>query len=349
MKSPTKSMSGDYLWDKSGPRDPDLVRLEQQLSQFGQSELLPPLRMGPERRRARGGAGLAWVLAAAAAVIALIGFVWQVRPSGDPGLQVTRLVGTPTVGSRPVEDQRELPVGRWLETDAGARARLDIGGIGQVEVDPNTRLALLSTRPGDYRLHLERGTMRALIWAPPGQFAVETSSSTAVDLGCAYTLSVDDEGVGRVRVTSGWVGFEWHGRESFIPAGATCVTRPGLGPGTPYFDDVSPEFRAAIEAIDLGVGPPANRAEAIGQALAQARAQDVVTLWHLLTRVDGDSRDLVFDRLAQFVPPPAGVTRDGVRRGRRDMLDDWWDRLGLGTATWWRTWKQNWRDDKPRR
>ena len=344
-------MSGDYLWDKSGPRDPDLVRLEQQLGQFGQPQPLAPLRAPADARvrRTFHPAAVAWVAGVAAVVIALAGFVWWGRQPAQPGLQVTRLTGTPTVGSRPVEDQRELAVGHWLETDAGASARLDIADIGQVNVDPDTRLGLVSTRPGNYRLQLMRGTMHALIWAPPGQFAVQTSSSTAVDLGCAYTLTVDDEGVGRVRVTSGWVGFGWHGRESFIPAGAACVTRPGLGPGTPYYEDAPPELRAALETLDLGVGPAATRAAALDQVLAQARERDVVTLWHLLSRVDGTARDRVFDRLAGYVSPPDGVTREGIRAGNHDMLDRWWDHLGLGTATWWRTWKQTWRDDKPQR
>jgi len=342
------SKNGDYLWDRSGPRDPEVVHLEEQLSQFRQADPPPVWRAAtstPARTRVRP-ATLIWAMGTAAAVVALAGFVWLARPGAGPGLQVTRLSGTPTVGSRPVADQRELSVGRWLETNADARARVDIGDIGQVEVDPGTRLSLVSTRPGDYRLHLARGTMHALIWAPPGQFAVETASSTAVDLGCAYTLTVDDEGVGRVRVTSGWVGFEWQGRESFIPAGAACVTRPGLGPGTPYYDDAPSELRTAIDVLDLGVGPAATRAAALDHVLRHARPQDVVTLWHLLSRVEGDARDRVFDRLSQFVPAPDGVTREGIRAGRRDMLDQWWDRLGLGTASWWRTWKQTWRDDK---
>ena len=332
-------MSGDYLWDHSGPRDPDIVRLEDELRVFQQADPPPALRVH-DKRRSR--AWIGWAIGMAATVIALIGFVWQARTPAGPTLQVTNLAGTPRVGSHPVDNTHELAVGRWLETDAGARARIDME-IGQVEVDPGTRVGLLSTKPGDYRLHLARGTMHAFIWAPPGQFAVETTSSTAIDLGCAYTLSVDDEGVGRVEVTSGWVGFEWNGRESFIPAGAVCVTRPGLGPGTPHYDDASPEFRAAIETIDLNVGPKTNRTEALQRALSLARAKDAVTLWHLLSRVDADQRDRVFDRLAEFVPPPASVTRDGIRNGRRDMLDDWWDALGLGTASWWRTWKQSWR------
>ena len=72
----------------------------------------------------------------------------------------------------------------------------------------------------------------------------------------------------------------------------------------------------------------------------EAEERDEVTLWHLLTRVGTSDRDRVFDRLAQFVPPPQGVTREGIRAGRREMLDAWWDALGLGTAAWWRTWKR---------
>jgi hypothetical protein len=213
-----------------------------------------------------------------------------------------------------------------------------------VEVDPGTRLGLLSTRPGDYRMHLDRGTLHALIWAPPGQFVVETQSSTAVDLGCSYTLTMDDEGVGKVTVTTGWVGFEWRGRESFIPAGAVCLTRRGLGPGTPHYDDTSDAFRMALDTIDLHRGSPQMLSAALDRVLAEARDHDAVTLWHLVTRVAPADRDRVFDRLAQLSPPPAGVTREGIRAGNREMLDEWWDTMGFGTASWWRVWKQQWRD-----
>jgi hypothetical protein len=54
----------------------------------------------------------------------------------------------------------------------------------------------------------------------------------------------------------------------------------------------------------------------------------------------------VFDRLSELAPPPASVTRDGVLAGQRQMLDDWWDTLGLGAANWWRVWKQQWRDGR---
>jgi hypothetical protein len=184
-----------------------------------------------------------------------------------------------------------------------------------------------------------------LIWAPPGQFFVDTPSSTAIDLGCAYTLQVDQTGAGLVRVTTGWVGFEFRGREAFIPAGAVCATRPGVGPGTPYYEDLAAPTRDALATLDFGHATPDARAAALTRVLTDARERDAVTLWHLLSRVEStDERDRVFDRLATLVPPPEGVTRDTIRAGNREMLDRWWDRLGLGDADWWRMWKQPWNE-----
>jgi hypothetical protein len=289
-------------------------------------------------------AAVAMLAAAAVVVLGLVGIVWRVtRATTNLGLAVTQTFASATPGSAETSRESRLHVGGRLDTGT-SRTTIEVADIGIVDVDPGSRISLLSTAPGDYRLHLEHGTLHALIWAPPGQFFVETPSSTAVDLGCAYTLSVDDNGDGLVRVTTGWVGFEWHGRESFIPMGAVCRTRKGLGPGTPHYEDAAERFRGALDAIDFGDGLA--RAMALDTALESARERDAVSLWHLLSRVLPADRDRVFDTLAKFVPPPPGVTREGIRAGRRDQLDAWWNRLGLDTASWWRTWKQQWRGVK---
>ena len=185
--------------------------------------------------------------------------------------------------------------------------------------------------------------MHALIWAPPGEFVVETEASTAIDLGCAYTLTVAPGGNGMIEVSMGWVGFEHGGREAFIPAGARCATRPGIGPGTPFYADVPEGMRRAIEMLDFGSLDIAARHEAVGYVASRARPRDAMTLWHLLARVPAEDRDTVFDALSRLVPPPATVTREGIRAGNRAMRDAWWDTLGLGTSRWWRIWERSWR------
>ena len=81
---------------------------------------------------------------------------------------------------------------------------------------------------------------------------------------------------------------------------------------------------------------------ALDRVLASARPRDALTLWHLLQRVDGAARDRVYDRLAQVVPPPPGVTREGVRAGNQRMLEQWWDSLGFGDTQWWHLMSRPW-------
>jgi hypothetical protein len=157
-----------------------------------------------------------------------------------------------------------------------------------------------------------------------------------------FTLHVDDSGAGLLRTTMGWVGFRLNGRESFIPAGAVCATRPKIGPGTPYAEDAAASFRDALTKFDFAATTPQERSALLGTILAGARKDDALTLWHLLSRVSDADRPSVYDRLAALTPPPADVTRDGILRLDRNMLDSWWNSLGYGDVSLWRTYERDW-------
>jgi hypothetical protein len=259
--------------------------------------------------------------------------------TSGPAWSVMRLAGQPRIGERPMSETGHLKAGEWLVTDDESRAQISVGEIGEVKVEPNSRIRLVEARDNEHRLGLARGKMQAFIWAPPGQFYVDTPSAVAVDLGCSYTLEVNEDGHGLLRVTLGWVAFEWEGRESFVPADAECVTRPGQGPGTPYFSDASTSFQHALSEFDASKPDDASRGEALTTILAASRKRDALTLWHLLTRSSPGERGRIYDRLTRLMPPPRQATREGIVRGDRAMLDAWWDRLELGNTAWWRMWK----------
>jgi len=338
-------VADDYLWDPRARPDPEIERLEQRLGRyrFEAPASVVALQWEAAARAPRGSFRLStvYLVVAASLLCACAGALWQMRRVDRPGWAIQRIAGLPVIDAAPVRAEGRLAIGQWLETDRTARATVRVGEIGLVELEPRTRVRLLDTSAGNHRLSLDRGTVHALIWAPPGEFFVETPSSTAIDLGCAYTLQVDQDGNGTIDVTAGWVAFEHGSRESFIPAGARCRTRVGAGPGTPYFAGVPPAFAANLMLVDFG--EPARRKVALDDVLAQATRRDAITLWHLLRRVEPGDRSRVFDRLSAFAAPPASVTRAGVVAGDRRMLDAWWDELGLGTTSWWRTWKREWR------
>jgi hypothetical protein len=297
-------MKEDWLWDRSGPPDPEIERLE---------ETLAPLRYQhrplPSRRKY-------WpvavgVIAAAAALV-----VWSVPTAPETQWQVS--------GAK-------VRRGQILRTAAGA-IHLEAEAVGRVDLAPNSELRAAT----DKRLSLQHGQLHAFIWARPTEFVVDTPSARAIDLGCEYTLNVDADGDGLLKVSMGWVAFAVAGHESFIPAGAECRTRKRGGPGIPYFEDAPDTLRAAVAAFDRG-----DRA-AIEPILAGARDRDGLTLWHLLTRVDAAQRGVVYDRLAELVPMLPGASREGALRGDPAVIDRCWDALGLENTSWWRGWERKW-------
>jgi ferric-dicitrate binding protein FerR (iron transport regulator) len=330
-------MSDDYLWDGSGPPDPDVQRLEALLGRLRTplaDRPAPRLPRPPVRWRTLRYLGPA--LAAAAAMLLMIGVTLRTRSVAS--WEVANLAGQPRVESSTLAGSGRITVGQTLVTDGRSQARMTVATIGQVTIDTNTRVRLVATRDGHHRLALEHGTLRAVINAPPGQFIVNTPSATATDLGCAYTLHVDEDGAGYLSVTSGWVALDLNGRESLVPVGASCRTDAQRGPGTPSYDDADPEMRRALDDFD-DARDAAARSAALRVVLAHTGPGDAMTLWHLISRVEPPDRPAIVDALADLLPMPPGVTRDAVLRLDRSALDQWWNALGLGEANWWRNFK----------
>jgi hypothetical protein len=361
----------DYLWDKSGPPDREVVELERILSPLKyQGSFDPaPLEAAPRATapRARPRAGTARIVAArwllAAAVLAAIIVAWRalsppdaeraaplarlfpdcqaassacgpsVEPprSATPGWAVKALAGEPSVSGAPLSGDGTLDVGQWLETRRGERALVTVADIGTLEVKDESRLRLVKTAEDEHRVELDRGSIRARVDAPPRLFVVETRSAVAVDLGCAYSLEIDSQGRGRLEVSSGWVALETGSHDVVVPFGASAPILPGRGPGVPLFDDASARLRDEVSRYDESL---ARAADSVlpAELLGAARRRDSLTLWHLLWRATPGDRGRLFARLVALgAPRPADVDREQVMAGDRATLMRWREAL-------WESW-----------
>jgi hypothetical protein len=323
-------MSDRYLWDRTGPPDPEVERLE---------KLLAPLAHRPAaapRLTVVAARPLPWrALAAVAAVLLVAVSLSQFDTALGPltGWQIARIDGAARIGNREARADMELRAGEIVRTAAESEIVMQDDDLGRVTLGSESVMRAAS----ESRLSLNRGRLHAFIWAPPRRFVVDTPSAVAVDLGCEYTIDVDRNGDGFLRVSLGWVAFQHNGRESFIPAGAQCRTRRRAGPGIPYYEDAPPALASAVASFDRG------DTAALDALLAAARPQDGITLWHILTRVPAHDRGVVFDRFAQLVKLPPEVTREKVIARDGPTIDLCWNALNLLNTDWWRGWERDWR------
>lgn len=307
----------DDLWQRLEPK------LEARLAGGQSAGRLPAPR---RRQQTQFAVGLAL------AAICVAGFWLRQRltvvPSAGPTWEVTRLAGTPRVGAQRIGTIGRLGIGQWLSTDGTSEARVQVANIGEVVLEKNSRLRLRETGRQEHRLELQRGTLHAHISAPPRLFLVDTPATRAIDLGCAYTLTVDERGDSQLHVTTGKVALvRREGGEEVVPAGAVCASRQGAGPGTPVFEDAPLLLRDALNRYDFENGGEA----ALKIVLEEARSRDTLTLWYLFVRVPTSDRGRIYDRLTAFIPPPPGVTRAEMLRldpktaeaWRGEMEQDW--------------------------
>jgi hypothetical protein len=320
-----------YLWDKSGPPDPLVANLESVLSsQRHDGRREPELVIGPNPelrvreapvfRAPAAAPSSPWLsLAAMVALAVIVG--WIARPGLGPWMKVHSQGAL--IGSREAGDR--LHVGQWLQTDEASSAEIAVAAIGTVTVQPNSKIRIRGTREDKHILDMRYGSIHAFITAPPRVFIVETPAARAVDMGCEYTLDLDKNGSGILRVTLGHVLLEGPGGiTSDVPMlGGTCRIRRDFGPGTPYFDDASTLLIDALERFDFAGQGSAD----LNIVLEQARPRDALSLWHLLSRTHGVYRESVLARLAQLKPLPKSVSPAAILALDPDALKAWFEAM----------------------
>ena len=253
--------------------------------------------------------------------------------AGDTAL----VAGQAMLDGRSLRDANAaLQPGSVIETDAKGVAKIDVARIGEVVLGSDSRLRLVQTGAGRHRVQLDRGTLWARIWAPPGSFGVGVPSGEAIDMGCEFLIRTDARGDGHLQVRSGWVQFEDADAEIFVPQGAQVALRAD-GVGTPHADDASPAFVAALEAIDRAGRRNTVDEGAVQRLLDASRREDAITLLSLLSRYPQLRAGPLFDRLATLLP--AGVTREALATQGPNAFNPWWRALPYPPMKrWWMKW-----------
>lgn len=295
----------DYLWDKSGTPDPTVARLEALLSRFADAPQEPPIGarpvLAPWQRS---------VLAVAAVLALLVAIVRPFSGSGAGRYAVSGLARVASLGE-----------GEALALQASESAVIAIGKIGDVVLQPGSRLAVDRIARDAHRLALREGSVHATILAPARVFQIDTPAGLTVDLGCEYTLDVDAAGNARLVVLAGQVAFEFDGRDVYVPAGAECESGVGRGPSAPVFLDAAPELRALVRLLEFEPAPDPDAARALVERVE--RREDCLTLYHLLDAPSPVLRKVSLGRLAEMFAVPEGFSLNDLALGNPDARLAW--------------------------
>lgn len=335
----------DYLWDRTGEADAEILALESLLA--SQAWQPGPRRPGASRGRAQRQRrrrpwlmGLATAAAVAMFAVGLQGwYAYRLQWPDDHPWRISSTRGEVTMAGEVVGQDASLAPGAVLETGPGANVRLDVARIGEMVLGGDSRFALVETRDGHHRGRLQHGRLWARVWAPPGAFGVSTPAGDVFDLGCEFLLQANDDGSGSLVVRSGWVQVDNVRREVLVPEGARVEFGAGGEPGIPHDLGASPAFVAALRELHSQARHADPDGALVRELVAASRPQDVISLLYLLQFHPGLARGPVFDRMVELMPADAKVLREDLLARGSDALAPWWNALPYpAIKRWWMQW-----------
>lgn len=244
--------------------------------------------------------------------------------------QVDKIKGNPVIENQSINDGGALPNGKWLKTDAVSEALLKSGIIGDIYIAPQSEIKLAAFNKKEYRLYIKTGKISAKTWSPPHFFKIEIPSGEVIDLGCAFSLEVNNDNTSELQVFSGWIGLKTGNEKIIIPAGMSCRTHEDGRIIIPYNINTSVEFKNALEMYEDN-----NKSTVLQNILTNAGKIDEVSLWYLLEEANPPDKRLIYDKLAEYVLPPENVNYNGILNGDNTMMLSWWEKLGCGSKALW--------------
>jgi len=298
----TQRPDSNYLWDRSGPVDPDVARLE---------TLLAPLRhagSSPAPPAARPAARRTWLLALAAAVLLVAVVAWFARPRGQ-----TNLAGWEIAGQSGPLTIASTSAGASIATGSGATLNL-VRGPAHLWLGADTSLSLAPAPPEAIAGILSRGTLfvdlsgdQPLRLAfPLGEFTVPPNTSASIHLQ-------DSAGMpGGIELKRGMVQLTLKGRVVRVLPGRRIDLRADVvSTPSPDATPLADALRRADTLLDQGsFGPDLDAA--IAQVAATTSRDTADAGWNLAWRLDPAGRAGILEDLRQdlgLAALPAGAAQ----------------------------------------
>lgn len=249
----------------------------------------------------------------------IIAYIFITSPSS--GWEVIQVSGQPKYDNSVMVKGDGFSSESNIETDANSSVTVAIPEMGRLLIDNSS---VISRTKNDNEIKLDKGQIRKFEGDASYLLTVLTPLAKFTELykGGAFRLHVDDNGMCKLTVESGWVIVNIKDFDSYVPKNFGCLITRGKY-AIPYPSDSSPQLISLLENFS-GINDPS-----VGTILSLMTTKETLSLWHIIQLISTENRSIAFDRLNELVPTPAGVTKAGILALNKTMLLDWRQEIEL--------------------
>lgn len=188
-------------------------------------------------------------------------------------------------------------VGDWIQTDSASSVVLKIANVGDISIEPNSKVRFVQSDGQMSRIEVLYGTVNTTT-SQADKFVLHSNNMKVQDKGGSYSFKVDEKGNGVIFVNNGIANVESGNKSAVVTDGKFCLYKPEYGVGIPFRKDASKEFQNALFSYDFSNGGM----QSVYYAVANAAPEDYTSLMNLIPRVDERTKYLVLNKLGKLVP-----------------------------------------------
>ncbi len=215
----------------------------------------------------------------------------------------------------------KLEQGESLTADMHSHITLHIPDAGRVELQPNSSVMLEKAKDGDNIVKINYGDVKIISTAAMPSLKINLANSVVIDRAGTFYVSVDNDRNARVKLESGFVEINYNDTTTFVKEGFTCDIKYNYRPGIPSRAEAPDTLKREVEKFDYFNG----KEESVKKIISLAKDYDMLTLLAMIPFVPQQQREMLFQAVVNYFPPPPGVTRLGIVNGNDEMLYKWWE------------------------
>ncbi len=235
--------------------------------------------------------------------------------------QVIVLEGTIRIDDK--VNQNKWFKGSILKTYENSIGKILVPSVGLLFIEGKSNIELETAKKGNNEIKINYGKIKVINTELIPSLKFLINNIEIIDKAGEFIITVDNYKNIEINVNAGFVEIIHNNNKYLVDKNYICKIQRGMKPSLPIRKDASDSLKLAVDWFELRNGGN----QAIEKIINFSRQSDMLTLLSLIPRVNQLQRQIIFQIISNYFPPPETITRAGVIRLEEEMLYRWWEEI----------------------
>jgi len=214
--------------------------------------------------------------------------------------------------------------GQRLVTLEDTKLQVIIRDQGVLNLSNNADLSIVTANTKENRILLKHGKAEFIPLFYQSNFFINFNGSEINANNSKFIATIDSLNNTEIFVETGKILITTRNESLWLSHDYFSKIEDGQIIRLPYFRNASRNFKKELIKFDYN-----SDYDTMTKILRDSTPKDALTLHYLLYKVEPAHREMVFNKLKNFVPLPSGVDKDGIIRLDKKMMAKWWGAIQI--------------------